>query len=268
MTANDHYYDADMARNQARLALTPDMAAQRRRMLECLDLQPGETVLDIGCGNGFFARDIAAIIGPSGKVFGTDGSSAMVNMARDICPDGEFRACDATEQPFDDGMFDAVTATQVLCYVSDPENAIREMYRLLRPGGRLVIMDTDWQSVVWNAADGDLMRRAIALVTSDYENAHVPRTLSSDLNAGGFAEIERSVFTILNWDQNSDGYSTVMARSIRQLAEHSDSFGGSDLALWEADQSERIATGTYMFSLNRYIFKAVRPGDCTIRNAP
>ncbi len=259
MTASNHYYDADMARNQARLASTPDMAAQRRRMLECLNLQRGETVLDIGCGNGFFARDIAALVGQSGKVCGTDGSPDMIGMAREICPGGEFRACDATEQPFDDAMFDAVTATQVLCYVSDPGKAIREMHRLLRPGGRLVIMDTDWQSVVWNTADSELMRRAIRLVTSDYENAHVPRTLSSDLKAAGFHEIERSVFTILNWDRNSDGYAQVMAGSIRQLAEKSDNFSASDLARWEADQSEMDAAGTYMFSLNRYIFSTVRP---------
>ena len=52
MTANDHYYDADMARNQARVASTPDMAAQRWQMLECLELRPGEMVLDARSADG------------------------------------------------------------------------------------------------------------------------------------------------------------------------------------------------------------------------
>lgn len=259
MSKDQHYYDEEAARKQGQLAASADMVAQRRNMLEILDPQPGETVLDVGCGNGFFARDMAGSVGRSGNVHGIDGSSAIIEMARNACPAGEFRTGDATDLPYGEEMFDVVTASQVLCFIANMEPAVREMYRVLKPGGRIVILDTDWQSIVWNCSDRALMQRALALMTSDYENAHVPRTLSVHLKAAGFEVTSRTTHTILNWDRDPDRYAQHIVASLEKLAGKSDAFSDSDWAAWQADQAATEAAGVFMFSLNRYLFSATKP---------
>lgn len=255
---SDAFYDEEMSRKQELLASTPDMQAQRRAILAAMALKPGEDVLDIGAGNGIMAREILDVVGPSGAVTGIDAAAPMVAMARALCPGGNFAQGDAANLPFKDASFDAVTAAQLVCFLPEPDRALAEMRRVLRPGGRAVILDTDWGSLVWNSNDPGLMARAVDVYTRPYADAHVPRTLSRRLEAAGFQVIGRDTLTVLNWTPGPDNYAALTTSFLESISATSEDFSEADWKAWLADQKAVTEAGEYMFSLNRYIFSAKR----------
>lgn len=252
------FYDETMSRQQEALAATPDMQAQRRAMLTALALKPGERALEIGAGNGIMVREMLVEVGPSGAVTGLDSAAPMVEMARALCPEGTFVEGDAAALPFADASFDVATAAQVFCFLPDPDRALAELHRVLAPGGRLVILDTDWGSLVWNCRDRELMDRAMALYTSPYADAHLPRTLSRRLARAGFRVTARDSLTVLNWDRAPDTYAGQTTGFLESLMTASDAFTEADWQAWDADQAAMAEAGEFMFSLNRYIFSAMR----------
>jgi len=252
------FYDENMARQQEKLAATPDMMAQRRIMLNELRLKEGEHVLDVGSGNGIFAREILEMVGKSGHVCGVDSSEPMVSMATALCPRGRFLQGDATDLSVQDSSFDVATASQLLCFISDVDRALSEMFRALKPGGRLVILDSDWGSLVWNCSDRSLMDRALRLLTGVYADAHVPRTLSRRIIAAGFQITDRRTLSVLNWDAGEDTYAKQTSGFIGPMMEASNDFTKDDWEAWSADQKATEEAGEFMFSLNRYIFSAVK----------
>ena len=98
----------------------------------------GKRVLDVGCGDGAYALAAAR---QGAHVVGVDASLPMIEVARARAAglDVEFRQADAAALPFEDGRFDGVLAVTVLCFVPDAAAALREMARVLAPGGRLVL---------------------------------------------------------------------------------------------------------------------------------
>ena len=106
-------------------------------------LEPGERVLDIACGTGVVARHAANLIGDSGGVTGIDLNDGMLEMARTqaekIGAKVEWRQGDAEELPFADGSFDVALCQQGLQFFPDKVAALREMHRILKSGGRLVV---------------------------------------------------------------------------------------------------------------------------------
>ncbi len=123
----------------------------QRQLLEWADLRPGQRVLDVACGTGLVTVEAARAIGAAGEVLGTDLSDVMVAATQDAAErEGvtnlETRRADAEELPGSDEAFDAVLCALGLMYVPDPMRAVREMHRVLRPGGRAV-------AAVWGRRD-------------------------------------------------------------------------------------------------------------------
>jgi len=116
------------------------------RIIEAARIGRGDSVLEVGCGTGVLAREVIKLVGPDGGVTGLDLSESMLGVARGICPDVDFRQGNAMDLPFDDDSFDAAIASFMLMFVPKPDLAVRELLRVLRPGGRLVI-------AVWEALD-------------------------------------------------------------------------------------------------------------------
>jgi ubiquinone/menaquinone biosynthesis C-methylase UbiE len=100
-------------------------------------LGPGQRLLDIACGTGIVARTAAGIVGDTGRVVGLDLNSSMLEVAQTLEPSIEWREGSAVDLPFPDQSFDVVTCQQGLQFFPNRLNAVREMRRVLAPGGRL-----------------------------------------------------------------------------------------------------------------------------------
>jgi demethylmenaquinone methyltransferase / 2-methoxy-6-polyprenyl-1,4-benzoquinol methylase len=118
----------------------------RQRAADRAELQPGDAALDACCGTGDLAIELAARVGPEGTVVGCDFSEPMLELARRKAGDRElsqvrFEWADALELPYPDGAFDAVTVGFGARNLADLDGGLRELARVLRPGGRLVILE-------------------------------------------------------------------------------------------------------------------------------
>ena len=115
--------------------------AWRRRAARVAGLSPGQMALDLCTGTGKLAHELLPFVGPTGRVVGIDFSPAMLALARQREPQVEFRLGDVTRLSEPDAGVDAVTIGFGLRNLVDRETALREMLRVLRPGGRLVILE-------------------------------------------------------------------------------------------------------------------------------
>jgi demethylmenaquinone methyltransferase/2-methoxy-6-polyprenyl-1,4-benzoquinol methylase len=113
----------------------------RRRAARATGLQPGGSALDIACGSGKLTAVLASVAGAGGRVVGMDFSPQMLEVARREHPAVEFVEGDALTLPFDDASFDASTIAFGLRNLADPVRGLREMLRVVKPGGRAVVLE-------------------------------------------------------------------------------------------------------------------------------
>jgi arsenite methyltransferase len=240
-------FDEKQAKQVESTYMTPDVVEQRRATRELLALRPGETVLDIGSGPGFLADEMAAEVGPDGAVHGLDPSEAMLAIARRRETRVEYAVGDATSLPYPDQTFDAAIATQVYEYVPDMPAALAEARRVLRPGGRLLILDTDWDAVVWHSSDRDRMMRVLEKWNDHLADPYLPRRLPALLRDAGFELTSTTIIPILNQGSRTDTLSHGVMPLIAEFVD--DQAWMEDLLTMGED---------YFFSLNRYVFVAYR----------
>lgn len=116
------------------------------RLASSAELGPGDRVLDVACGTGVLAREAARRVGPGGSVVGLDLDAGMLEVAARIAPQVEWRRGTAESLPFADESFDAVVSQFGMMFFTDRPAAVREMNRVLAPGGRLAV-------AVWDALE-------------------------------------------------------------------------------------------------------------------
>jgi ubiquinone/menaquinone biosynthesis C-methylase UbiE len=109
------------------------------RVADAAQVQPGQQVLDVACGTGVLARAVAERVGEAGSAVGLDVNDGMLAVAERKAPQIDWRQGRAESLPFEDDRFDAVVSQFGLMFFEDRQAAIREMTRVLRPGGRLAV---------------------------------------------------------------------------------------------------------------------------------
>lgn len=130
--------------------------APKKASVHALRLMPGDAALDVGCGVGDDVRLLADVVGPTGRAVGIDSREELLAEARarsEPGPGVQFIAADAHAMPFADDTFAAARVERVLQHVADPLAVVAEMARVVRPGGRIVGMEPDWDTIVVSSND-------------------------------------------------------------------------------------------------------------------
>lgn len=256
-------FDDAGARDIDRTYATPDVAAQRAVVLDLLAARPGQRIVDVGSGPGYLVASIADAVGPAGAVLGVDPSAAMNDLAAARTGDRPWVRIaegDALRVPASDASFDAAVCTQVLEYVPDVPAAWDELRRVLRPAGRALVLDTDWDSVVWHVADRERHRRVMDAWEEHLAHPRLPRTLAGIARRAGFTVTGQQVITLFNTERDDDTYSANMTRMIARFVEGRHGLTAVDAQAWQDDLRARAADGDYFFSVNRYCVLATAPG--------
>ncbi|MFE6780126.1 methyltransferase domain-containing protein [Streptomyces sp. NPDC057702] len=173
-----------------RVAATDLGRSYKARMLDELDLRPGQTALDLGCGPGTDLASLATALGATGTVIGVDHDRRAVEAARRRTADlraVSVRDGDVHHLPLPDHSADRARTDRVLQHVADPARALREAHRVLRPGGRLVMGEPDWETLTIDHPDSDLSRAYTRYVTDRVvRNSRIGRQLPRLATEAGF----------------------------------------------------------------------------------
>ena len=113
----------------------------RRRAADLAELGPGGIALDVACGTGDLAVELSRRVGPAGVVIGSDFSEGMLDLARRKAPGLTWEWANALELAYDDDRFDAVTVGFGARNFADLDQGLREMVRVTKPGGRVVVLE-------------------------------------------------------------------------------------------------------------------------------
>lgn len=175
-----------------------------------LGLRRGQRLLDVGCGLGEAALALAADLGVDGEVVGIDASAAMVRAARSNAGAApcrvRFTVGDARSLGEPDGAFDAVRSERTLQWIADPETAVAEMARVVRPGGRVSLIDTDWSTLAIDIGDAGLaaMVRDAMAVERDRPST-IGRRLHELVSDAGLVPVARTqaTHTWTAWDPDA-----------------------------------------------------------------
>jgi ubiquinone/menaquinone biosynthesis C-methylase UbiE len=188
-----------------------------------------DRILDLGCGTGIVARVLRERLGGAANIVGIDKSPPMIEKARSIAPEIDFRLGNATELPFADGSFDLVLCQEMLQFVPDRLAALREVRRVLTPGGRF--LTSTWRprsEQPFHEALGRVAERHLGRSNDARFSLDGP-ALASALIEAGFSDVRVETVSL------TERFSEFSARMNATVA-------GFDLsALSEAEKERRFA---------------------------
>jgi arsenite methyltransferase len=255
-------FDEEIAKQLEAMYLIRDAVRRRGLVRERLGAQPGERILDVGCGPGFYCAEIREEVGAGGAVVGLDSSDAMLGLARRRCAqydNVELHESDAVSLPVEDGRFDGAVCVQVLEYVADVPAALRELHRALRPGGRAVVWDVDWATLSLGSENPNLTRRVLAAWDEHLVHPSLPRTLASQLRSAGFEDprMDAHAFATAQFDTHS--YAAVLVPVIASFVSGRNGLTDDDVASWTQEMLRLGERGDYYATVTQVCFTATKP---------
>jgi len=197
--------------NTAKLAMILDVMAQRPAVqtlkawaLDQLAPAAGETAVDVGSGTGEDVVRFANLVGPEGRAIGVEPSPGLRAEAvrRAAAANVEFVDGYAGALPLETESVDALRSERVLQHVADPAGAVQDMARVLRPGGRIALIDTDWSTAIVHPADPAVLRRMVDYFLAGSANPYSGRRLRGLLAGAG---LEITGETAATWIEAQEG---------------------------------------------------------------
>lgn len=255
-------FDDETGKRLEALYRIGDARRRRRLVRAALGAAPGERVLDLGCGPGFYCAELLDEVGPEGSILGLDSSPQMLALAARRCAghdNVEFAEAEATDLPVEDASFDAALCVQVLEYLPDVSPAIAQLHRALRPGGRVVIWDVDWATLSWHSADPRRMQRVLDAWDEHLVHRSLPRTLAPAMRAAGFADVEMQAHSFATADFDPDTYGAANVPLIRTFVAGTSRVPEDEANAWMAEQRALGERGEFFFACLQFCFKATRP---------
>jgi arsenite methyltransferase len=258
-------FDEETERRLAEIYGTPDMVARRRAVLESVNPRHGEHGLDIGSSTGLLACELADAVGSNGRITAIDTNPGMLAMTERCAETSGFidrvsiYPGNAMSLPLYDETQDFVIAAQVLEYVSDPAKAVNEVHRVLRPGGRFVVIDSDWDTLIVNCGEVDLTGRIMSAGDGHVLHRTLPRRLPGLLRAAGFAVDEVRTLPVLNISHDPTAYDYRVVELMATFARGRGDVTDADVDAWLQGIADEHESGCYFFCLTQFLFRASKP---------
>jgi ubiquinone/menaquinone biosynthesis C-methylase UbiE len=255
-------FDESTARQLEQVYRTRDVRRRRQLVLDAVAAAPGERVLDIGCGPGFYVADLLEQVGPHGSVVGIDSSPSMLAItARKV--EGHdnvaLHEADATSLPVEDAGFDAIVSVQVIEYVADVPAALAEMHRALRPDGRLVLWDVDWATMSLRTVDPARTERILQAWDGHLAHRSLPQTLTAQLKAAGFEDVRVEGHTFATNELDPESYGGFLVPFIANFVADRE-ISREEAQAWEAEQRELAQRDEFFFACIQFCFTATPAG--------
>jgi len=240
-----------------------------------LGLRTGERLLDVGCGLGDAALTLAADLGATGEVVGIDASSAMLGVARARAGEAPCRVrfsvgnAMALDEPA--RSFDAVRSERTLQWLADPEMAVGEMARVLRPGGRIALIDTDWSTLELDVGD-DSVAAAVreAMRTERNRPFRVGGRLREVVPRAGFVDVDqtsaRHVWTHWDPDESPTPSGCFSMQSLAEDLIENEQLDPADADRFVTNIHDAARRGHFSMALTMFAVVAHVPGSSP--NAP
>ena len=263
-----HFRAVDAAPAPHALVATLDAVAARegvrrlkRHGLDMLAVTAGQRLLDVGCGTGDDVRALAGLLAPGGLVVGVEPSEVLLAEARRRAADSplplRFAAGDASDLPFSAGSFHACRAERVFQHLADPLRALTEMIRVTRPGGRVLVLDTDWGTTAVSGADRSLTRRVLDGFGDHITQSWIGRQLPGLFGQAGLTHLV--VVAETSWSREM---SAATERPCPQLAAGAVDQGAITAAQarrWLDQLAEAADNGTFLWATTGFAVAATTP---------
>lgn len=225
--------------------------AWKRRSFALLGVAPGHRVLDVGCGLGGDAVTLAEQI-DDGRVVGVDNSETLIVEARQRVAGSslpvEYHVGDIYALPFDDGSFDSCRADRVFQHLDRPGDALRELIRVTKPGGRIVVGDPDWETLIVDAPQAAVTRTILNFVCDSHRNAWMGRQLYAYFKAAGLADVEVAADTLLFTEYALADLTVALGVRVRQ-AQDARVITEHEAAEWLESLDEAAAAGRFFAAM-------------------
>jgi SAM-dependent methyltransferase len=207
----------------------------------------GDRVVDVGCGTGDDVRAMAHLVGSTGRCVGLDSSTTMIEAARQRTHAGErveFLVGDAENLDLADQSYDACRADRVLQHLTDPRKALVNMFRVLRPGGRLVVFEPDTGALLIDAPDKDVTRKIIDFRGNAVRSGCIGRQLPRLFKEVGLVGVDVAVMPSPRTDYAHTNASLRLDYYAQRAAE-AGVISAAEANRWSAALAERAAAGTF-----------------------
>ena len=242
-------------------ASIPAIQRLRAAATELLGVRLGHRLVDAGCGTGDVARTLAGRVGPTGSVLGIDASETMLAEARrrtgTTTVPVEFRRGDVTRLELDDTSYDGALCERVFQHLACPAAAMGELVRITRPGGRIVVVDTDWDLHAIHGADRALTATIVESWAGNAANGLVGRELPALFADAGLRDrtvLAESVTSTDPLRPASAPFTTMAAAAIRAGA-----VSPSDARTWLDQLAGAGRRGHFLWAVTMFAVAGTRP---------
>jgi ubiquinone/menaquinone biosynthesis C-methylase UbiE len=248
---------ARMAEHLEERSGRPDMRQVNQAVCEALRPQPGERLLEVGCGTGIVSRLVAPSLEKTGAITGLDISSQFLAVARqraDSASHIHFVNALGAAIPHPDSYFDGAWGVRLLLHVFDPDPIVSEMRRVVRPGGRVVLADWDFETATVDHPDRELTRRILNWRIDHHgANNWSGRQLLRLGRQAGLKDVQVYPLVVTATDEKP-----ALTQSLWRAAEVARDGGAITEAehdAWVSALKERITSGSFFASLVYFIMK-------------